>query len=148
MGYTHYWDLDSKIEPSLIATTIADMKRVCDTAQRLGIALANATGEPGTSPELDAIGFHFNGVGESSLEPFSFPVDFEARWPNGKNRTPGTSADEYSNSVRPSPSPTTPWWSHVCLWPRITWETTLNSIATALLRSGGSASEASITTLR
>ena len=148
MGYTHYWDLESKIEPSLIATTIADMKRVCDTAQRLGIALANATGEPGTSPELDAIGFHFNGVGESSLGRSRFPSTSRLAGQTASTGTPGTSVDEYSNSVRPSPSPTTPWLSHACLWPKITWETRLNSIATALLRSGGSASEASITTLR
>lgn len=58
----------------------------CDTAQRLGIPLANATGEPGTSPEIDSIGFHFNGVGENSLEPFSFPIDFEARGTKCKYR--------------------------------------------------------------
>lgn len=69
MGYTHYWtqvrDFTRK-EWREVSADIAEILK--DAEHNQGIPLANAGGEPGTSPEFTSDYIYFNGLGDDSHE--------------------------------------------------------------------------------
>ena len=72
MGYTHYWTQTRDFTEEEWAQIREDMEALLKDVQHLqGIPLANAMGEPGTSPLISDEVIQFNGVGTDSHETFA-----------------------------------------------------------------------------
>lgn len=71
MGYTHYFTQNRNFTKAEWETVSADLKAVVDYAQHeCGIALANGSGEGGTSPEFFPAMISFNGLGDDAHDTF------------------------------------------------------------------------------
>jgi hypothetical protein len=78
VGYTHYWRVREDVPRNLLAAAHFDMARIVQ-ATKADIAGWDGNGEPSlTEGEI-----RFNGRGPNDdHETFSWPMDFEARYPN------------------------------------------------------------------
>lgn len=71
MGYTHYFTQNRNFTRAEWQTVSDDLRTILQYAQHdCGIALANGSGEGGTSPEFNADFISFNGVGDDAHETF------------------------------------------------------------------------------
>lgn len=81
MGYTHYWTQKRDITAREWATATADVHTILKQAQLDGIELADAGGEAGTKPDVDAQQFSFNGVDDAGHETFQINRLIDTRAP-------------------------------------------------------------------
>jgi hypothetical protein len=71
MGYTHYWTQSRDFKPEEWTQIRDDLGALLQDVQHVqGVALANAMGEPGSSPEFASKFIAFNGVGDDHHETF------------------------------------------------------------------------------
>jgi len=91
MGYTHYWYRESKIDPTIFQSIVADFKQVVAMVKRTRIddepvMLRGGLGKG--APIIASDNVCFNGDGELAHETFEFPQIFNPVFPQSSTSRP------------------------------------------------------------
>ena len=74
MGYTHHYYITYEVDGNEFAKVVVDFKKMVSPLKRIGVMLADCSGN--NRPHITPTGIGFNGLGESRHEPFSLMPRF------------------------------------------------------------------------